>query len=251
MKDCRIGPLAIGTPPRVVGTLSVRDSLRSACPEHDYACDVVEVRLDEMGSDTPGWLRDCKAIEAAGYPVILTLRLAIEGGKWSQPDEKREDVLAAALDSLACIDVELTSKLCPSLCRQARELKKYIIVSSHDFQRTPTLATLKDVLHRILEIPFAIPKISTMVTDDGDVDTLMKLVELRDIGPACIIGMGSKGTRTRVLFPVLGSCLAYGYIDSPSAPGQLPASILTQQIRQLLPRYNQDMIIRKEIMECV
>jgi len=251
MKDYLIGQLTIGTPPRVVGTISTRESLRSVDPTDDYACDVVEVRLDEIGSDTHGWMKDCQAIEAAGFPVILTLRLAGEGGKWSETDEKREPILSAAMESLACVDVELTSKLCASLCRQAQELKKSIIVSSHNFQRTPSYDELKEVLDRILDIPFAIPKISTMVVDDADVSTLMRLIETNNQRPICIIGMGSKGTKTRVLFPSIGSCLAYGYLDSPSAPGQLPSSMLIQYMRQLLPAYNQDVIIRKEIMECV
>jgi len=251
MKDYRIGPLTIGTPPRVVGTLSARESLHSACPTDDYTCDVVEVRLDGIGSDTHGWMKDCQAIEAAGLPVILTLRLASQGGKWSESDEKREPILSAGIESLACIDVELTSKLRASLCRQAQELGKCIIVSYHNFQRTPKFAELKDVLDRILDIPFAIPKISTMIVNDGDVGILMKLMETNNPRPVCIIGMGSQGTKTRVLFPSLGSCLTYGYIDSSSAPGQLPSSVLIQHMRQLLPQYNQDVIIRKEIMECV
>ena len=231
MKDFRIGQLTLGTTPRVVGTLSTHDLFPSAYPTDDYACDVVEVRLDEIDPNTHGWIKDCQAIEAAGFPVVLTLRLASEGGKWKESDEKREPILLAAQESLACIDVELTSKLCVPLCRQAQKLEKCIIVSSHNFKRTPDFGELKDALDRILDIPCAIPKISTMIIEDADVGTLRRLLETANSRPVCIIGMGSRGTKTRVLFPSLGSCLAYGYLDSPNAPGQLPSSILIQYMQ--------------------
>ena len=46
----------------------------------------------------------------------------------------------------------------------------------------------------------------------------------------CVIGMGPKWTHTRVLFPKLGSCLAYGYLDHATAPGQMSAAELTRQL---------------------
>ncbi len=251
MKDFRIGPLILGTLPRVVGTISLRKSFPSTCDVSNYTCDVVEVRLDEIGADTLGWVRECEAIEAANVPVILTLRLSSEGGKWTKPDEERKSVFSAALDSLSCIDVELTSKLLVPLCRQAEECDKCVIVSSHNFSETPNFSVLERILDQILDIPNAIPKISTMVNDESDVRTLMRLLDKVNSRPSCIIGMGSKGTKTRTLFPSLGTSLAYGYIDFPSAPGQLPSSHLIQSFRQLLPDYNQDVIIRKKIMECV
>ena len=251
MKNYRIGQLTLGTLPRVVGTLSTHDFLPSEYRTNDYSCDVVEVRLDEVSPNTHEWMKNCQAIEAAGFPVIVTFRLANEGGKWQEPDEKRESILSTAIENLACIDIELTSKLCVPLCRQAQELGKCIIVSYHNFERTPDFSELKDVLDRILDIPCAIPKISTMVIENADVNTLKKLLETANLRPVCIIGMGSKGTKTRVFFPFLGSCLTYGYLDSPIAPGQLPSSTLIQYMRQLLPEYNQDMVIRKKIMECI
>ena len=244
MKDYSIGKLTLGTPPRVVGIISQRNSLPSACPTGDYACDVVEVRLDAIGSDAKGWMKDCKAIEASGFPVILTLRLANEGGKWNESDKKREPILSAALENLGCIDVEFKSKLCVPLSRKAKKLGKCIIVSSHNFEFTPDFDDLKNILDRILEIPCAIPKISTMINKRADVVTLMRLLETAQPRPVCIIGMGSKGTKSRILFPSVGSCLAYGYLDSPNAPGQLSSSMLRKHLRQLLPAYNQDVIIR-------
>lgn len=251
MMDRRIGKLTLGSLPRVVGTLATHHSLDSVASMSESSCDVVEVRLDEIGPKTNGWLKKCLAIEAMGFPVLLTLRLASEGGKWKGGDRERAAILSSALDCLSCIDVEATSELRTELSAQAQDLKKSIVVSYHNFEQTPSFEQLKEILGEILEIPCAIPKISTMVNRVEDITTLRKLLDLEIQCPICIIGMGSEGTSTRVLFPSLGSCLTYGYLDSPSAPGQLPASRLIEHLRQLFPKYNEDVIIRKKILEFV
>jgi len=42
--------------------------------------------------------------------------------------------------------------------------------------------------------------------------------------------MGPLGPQTRIEFPKLGSCLTYGYLDQPVAPGQVPARELMRQL---------------------
>ena len=236
--NCHIGSLNLETLPRIVGTISTCKALFSVASLNEYTCDIVEVRLDEIGHNLHGWMSACQAIEAAGFPVLLTLRLTSEGGKWNDQDENRNSLFSGALHNLACIDIESTSKLRNFLCNQAQEEGKNIIVSYHNFQRTPNFCDLSDVLQEILDIPCAIPKISTMIVNDADVDTLRDLLAVAKERPTCIIGMGSKGTKSRLLFPSLGSCLSYGYIDSPIAPGQLSSSVLVQHLRQSISEYN-------------
>jgi len=52
--------------------------------------------------------------------------------------------------------------------------------------------------------------------------------------PLCVIGMGNAWKQTRVSFPKLGSCLTYGYLDQPTAPGQVSAAELVRQLREHL-----------------
>jgi 3-dehydroquinate dehydratase len=37
------------------------------------------------------------------------------------------------------------------------------------------------------------------------------------------------------LYPQLGSCLSYGFLDKPAAPGQLPAAEMARQLREQKP----------------
>jgi 3-dehydroquinate dehydratase-1 len=40
-------------------------------------------------------------------------------------------------------------------------------------------------------------------------------------GPVCTISMGATGKHSRIIAPVYGSVMTYGYVDTPTAPGQL------------------------------
>ncbi|MBI3592233.1 MAG: type I 3-dehydroquinate dehydratase [Nitrospirae bacterium] len=50
------------------------------------------------------------------------------------------------------------------------------------------------------------------------------------------IAMGEKGLPSRVFSPICGSLITYGYVNHPSAPGQLSASELMYIFRRLKVR---------------
>lgn len=236
MTACSIGRLPIGPVPRVVGTVSRAETLLTLPPQPPRA-DIVEVRLDLVGPAQPDWLEHCRAIEAAGRPVILTLRSTAEGGNCAVDDPRRIGIYSAALDALSTIDVEWNHPLRESLCRRAAERGKPVIVSYHDFQSTPSADDLEALLERMLAEPVAIPKIAAMVRDAADQDTLRRVLAVPRTRPVCLIGMGAVGADTRWQFPALGSCLTYGFIDASSAPGQWPADVLVDKLGALLPAY--------------
>ncbi|HTR42379.1 MAG TPA: type I 3-dehydroquinate dehydratase [Pseudomonadales bacterium] len=243
-----LGDLQIGEIPYVVGTISSAKSLMEFAGQRiNNLCDIVEVRLDEIGQEDD-WLCRCREIETLGMPIILTTRLQSEGGKWIQDGTSRMSVIGEALKFLAGVDVEFKSKIMPQVCEQAKALSKAVVVSFHDFEKTPSFEKLHSIATEAAKHG-TIVKISTMVKSQQDIATLEKLLNSDMDVPICIIGMGAFGTRTRIAFPSLGSCLTYGYLDTPSAPGQLSARMLTEQLRSLDPQYNQQFIIRKEVLE--
>src|SRR5258706_14318615 len=93
----RMGRLAIGAIPRVIGTISSAETLEKFARLGEAPCDIIEVRLDLIGPDMTGWLDHCEAIEAKGFPVLLTVRLQAEGGKWTEPDSARLDLFDLAV----------------------------------------------------------------------------------------------------------------------------------------------------------
>ncbi len=220
--------LAVGPTPRVVGTLS------SLTPKGELCGDIIEVRLDKMARPAD-WLQCCAALQSGGKPVLLTVRLRSEGGDWENDDEERLEIYEQGLRELAAVDVELSSAICRRLARAAARLKKASVVSFHDFEKTPPLAELCAIVEKAQSIG-SIAKVSTRILRESDVDVLRSLLQQRWEKPLCVIGMGRAWSKTRVLFPTLGACLTYGYIDRPSAPGQVSAAELVRRLRRTLAR---------------
>lgn len=242
-----IGTLSLGDIPRVAGTISDSATLSSPASTLAARCDLVEVRLDAVGTDTPDWLRTCQNWEAAGLPVMVTVRLQAEGGKWHRADKDRERLLLSALDALSAIDVELNSDLSASLCEYAAQKNKTAIISYHNFALTPSLADLRAIVARIRQLPHAVPKLAAMVNSEADIRILTELLQSELPQPICVIGMGPLGASTRTAFPALGSCLTYGHIDKSSAPGQLSAANLVDALRKTSPAYNRAFAARKKL----
>jgi 3-dehydroquinate dehydratase I len=226
----------LGVPPLVVGTLLSFPS-GSLAAEASSACDVVEVRLDHILPD-PDWLERARLIEQHAAPVILTLRLKPEGGKWAD-DVERLPIFKTALETLSAVDIEFASKIRDQVCELAKACGKICIVSHHDFNKTPPLAELQSVISEAKRLA-SIVKVTTMIRDSKDIETLRALLAAQQNVPLCVMGMGPLGTDTRVTFPTLGSYLTYGYLDKPAAPGQLPAKALVDQLRRRMPAYRQN-----------
>jgi len=219
--------LVVGTVPRVVGTLTSLAQPFPA-PRRKVPCDVVEVRLDKTGP-VPDWLARCQEIEKRGWPVLLTIRLRNEGGEWAGGDARRFPLFEKALFELAGVDVEWRSKIVYPVAILAKRKRKVCVISYHDFEKTPPAEKLEAIVSEAQELA-SVVKIATRLNGAGDEDVLRTLLARKWKRPLCVIGMGAKWTHTRVLFPKLGSCLAYGYLDSAMAPGQMSAAELTRQL---------------------
>ena len=228
--------MTVGGTVRVVGSVSQEGTLARLAARTEQDCDVVEVRVDLIGAYAPHslhaepiWLKHAQAIEARGVPVVVTARLFAEGGKWQQPDELRLPLFQDALARVAAVDIELRSAILEQVTELTRQQKKALIVSHHDFGRTPPLEELRVIVDRASRFG-TIVKVATMVKTEAELETLRALLAEKRPSPLCVLGMGPLGLQTRVEFPKIGSCLTYGYLDQPVAPGQVPARELMRQL---------------------
>jgi 3-dehydroquinate dehydratase-1 len=163
-------------------------------------------------------------------PVIVTIRLAAEGGRWNRPDESRLPLFETALRNLSAADNELRSPLVERVSVLARRHQRALIVSHHDFEKTPSLDDLKQIMAQAAKHGTVV-KVVTLTKDNTDIATLRALLHEECSVPLCLIGTGSFGAQTRVEFPKIGSCLTYGYLDAPVAAGQVSARELMQLLR--------------------
>jgi len=131
--------------------------------------------------------------------------------------------------------VELNSGLAAPLAESAAAKHRALIVSFHDFNATPSHAELERIVKEGAKVG-SVVKVSTMVKAPSDIQVLEQLLRQSRPVPLCVIGMGDAGSSTRKDFPLLGSCLTYGYLDTPAAPGQLSARTLVEHLRSALSK---------------
>lgn len=224
--------------PLVVGVISNKTLFRNASALSRNDCDILEVRLDKIGTDVKDWQKQCCKLENSGFPVIVTVRSRKEGGDWVGEESQRETLLKQALSIVSCVDIELSSELCPTICKYAKQLGKKVIVSYHNFSKTPLSDFLDSIIKKMLSFPNAIPKIATTIVNNKDIIKLIDLLKVNKKRLICILGMGDAAVKTRVIFPAIGSCLTYGFLDSKCAPGQLHSSEIINLLERILPEYH-------------
>lgn len=218
--------------PKVVGTILTQKYLETLRPpEASLPCDLVELRVDGF-QDYDRWPESGKAIETAGLPVMMTLRLAKEGGYWKRSDRERLAFFERAVEAVSGVDIELQSEIAKEVCSLAAEAGKTSIVSYHNFDQTPPVSELTKIIEKGRAIG-SIVKIAAKVNSLDDVETLRCILQGRWNVPLCVIGMGPLGKETRLRFPLEGSCFTYGYLDVPGAPGQFSAEELKKYIRSV------------------
>ncbi len=202
--------------------------------------DFIEVRADTLHPSVRVNLgRQLDIIKrAARLPVILTVRSPKEqqkgAGFYRMNDAERGQLFTELMDRVDVIDVELHSaKSLAKIIRLAHKKKKKVILSYHNFARFPTGAEVSRLKREFTKYRGDILKTAVPAKSAGD---LLKLIKLcQNLAPLTrvVIGMGGWGKTFRVAGFRFGSCLTYGYVTKPMAPGQLPVRELSSYARRL------------------
>ncbi|MBE5996982.1 MAG: type I 3-dehydroquinate dehydratase [Lachnospiraceae bacterium] len=182
--------------------------------------------------------------EQIGETVLLfTWRTAPEGGSSPEEDQCYPEILSAALTGGAVdlIDIELRHPERKRIREEARRRGVPVILSEHDFHRTPgeeeILRSLKE-----MEINGAdIAKIAVMPSSVQDVRRLAHAAKeafsYAHI-PIIAIAMGEYGKETRIRAEEIGSCLTFGSVGGESAPGQIPV----RELHKLLLAFHKEFV---------
>ncbi len=198
----------------------------------------LEIRADCFPSDVlrPAPLRAlmAKVRKAARRPLLLTLRPETEGGRLprdvSEPD--RLALFLAGLSEVQAIDLELSSEsLHRRLIPEAHEKGRGVILSHHDFRKTPADVFLKRLVRKAEGLKGDILKVAAKPRRPADVDRLMEFCAGAVFPHKVFIAMGPLGARSRLEGFRWGSALTYGYVRAPMAPGQMPVETLVKAQR--------------------
>ncbi|MCZ7357938.1 MAG: type I 3-dehydroquinate dehydratase [Candidatus Methanoperedens sp.] len=209
-----------------LGGLELKRSVVAALGENpvEYAnkakqlgADILELRIDLLDGDARQSLQDVKGI---GLPVIITNRMKQEGGEWHRDESLRIKTLVSLLPLSDAVDIELCSDKRDDVVKVASDAGKTVIISTHDFQKTPRLDVMMGIFNESFEAGADIAKLAVMPNSLEDVLRLFEAT-LRAKGPVCTIAMGETGRHSRVIAPIYGSVMTYGYVENALAPGQL------------------------------
>jgi 3-dehydroquinate dehydratase-1 len=171
--------------------------------------------------------------EKIGLPMLVSFRGGHPFPAWWQPLHWR------ALASAAMIDVEWNPKYpWKEIRAQAQALNLGLMISHHDYDRTPTLKALLAIAKAAVKQGAQVVKIATKINDEADLRTLVDVnrsLDAKTLGT--VMGMGAWASLSRLAAPLFGSCLVYGFIGSATAIGQSPYRELQERMRSLNPRY--------------
>ncbi|AKB84280.1 type I 3-dehydroquinate dehydratase [Methanococcoides methylutens] len=218
----------------IVAAIS-KDPLTQSKAAASTGADVLEIRLDLLGIDTPETAADLlkKLRSDTKLPCIATNRLQAEGGNWEGSEEDRITLLEEILPFTDAIDVELSAdpELRDRLIKRAKEAGTTVIISSHDFERTPDKAVIRDILEKSRQAGADIAKLAVMPNSMQDVLALLEVTLSEN--NVCTIAMGQLGKHTRIVGPCYGSKLTYASVSNAVAPGQLKVHELKKALEML------------------
>lgn len=165
-----------------------------------------------------------------GIPILFTCRWSREGGEkiaLSQAEVVSLHRAVCESGHVDFIDFEMSNE--PDQVRQVRELSRanatQLILSFHDFQRTPGVEELNQRFAQAEQLGADVAKIAVMPRDMADVLTLLTatLQSSQTLGiPLVSMAMGGLGAVTRLCGGAFGSAMSFAVGQSASAPGQMP-----------------------------
>ncbi|HUI93625.1 MAG TPA: type I 3-dehydroquinate dehydratase [Chitinivibrionales bacterium] len=229
MKPVSIGSVALGEIPRVVAIVDEFFDMRRIGELKKTGVDILEIRVDKLGADIPALCVFIDKIKKTfAFPCIGTVRETAEN------KDKRIDIFTAITPFVDAVDIEGDTPINRQVIALAAG--KTVIVSEHDFEKTPDAAHLEALAARAESLGADIVKIAAMAKSRHDVARLMAFTAAANRNMVAI-AMGEFGAISRVLAPVFGSLFTYGYVTRSVAPGQLPVARLVDELRLFYPAF--------------
>lgn len=219
----------------VVGTVHSRAALAAALKLRRGVVDLLELRVDAFAQ-----AGECDRLEASlsrlRAPLLLTVRHPLEGGAGRLSAAQRRALYLRFLPHASLVDVELRSaKALGGVTAKAGALGVPVVLSFHDFRKTPSLAKLRELRAAAQQAGADVFKAAVTVNSPRDVAVLLDfLVSSPSAGPRlAVMGMGAFGKVSRLVLARSGSVLNYGFLDRAQVPGQWPAKLLKERLAEL------------------
>ncbi|OTG60588.1 type I 3-dehydroquinate dehydratase [Acinetobacter sp. ANC 3903] len=246
VKKLNIGDLPVKTIVPITAKTAEQAIAQAQVIANNPNADVAEFRIDllEFSADT-------KKVIALGQqlnqilkdkPLIATIRTHNEGGKMTVSDQDYEKIYREYLKKpfMQLLDIEMfrDAGSVAKLTQLAHDKKVLVIMSNHDFAKTPDQQDIENRLLKQDQMGADILKIAVMPKSKQDVFTLMNAtlaVSQKSQKPLLTMSMGQLGTISRVATANMGGSLSFGMIGEASAPGQIDVTQLKQLLKTVQP----------------
>ncbi len=221
--------------PFVVATVTRPEDLAFLDGGASPACDLLEYRIDNLLSHEADAAR---TMETSPRPVLLTVRRPAEGGHGNLEDSDRPGIYRRHLHRAAVVDTEVASLATPPFAGFAQEVRSAgatLVASYHNFERFPGREALAARLDEAFAHGADIAKVAVVLPTMADLFALADLVEHHRSEGRLVsaMGMGPLGKLSRLVLAKAGSCLNYGYLQTPNAPGQWEAARLSALLGEI------------------
>lgn len=214
--------------------------------------DLVEVRIDyyEQYADVISvkkLLGELKTV--IRQPVIFTFRTADEGGERDSSREEYQQLLKQIIATglIDIVDIELFKgdALVKDIITYAHKSGVKVILSNHDFNKTPVKFEIIARLVKMQQLNADIAKIAVMPSTVDDLLTLLSAThevnsQYGEI-PIVTMSMGATGMLSRITGQIFGSSITFGAAEKASAPGQLE----TKELREMLELMNRNLRVQE------
>jgi 3-dehydroquinate dehydratase-1 len=207
-----------------------------------FDIDIVEWRVDffedvEEITKVKNTLSELRTI-LPETPIIFTFRSKKEGGEREISHEYYQYLNMAIIETeqVDFIDIELFNEevLVKTLTEFAHSKGIKVIISNHDFTKTPDKEEIISRLRRAQEFGADLPKIALMPNHPKDVLTILNATntmnEHFNDTPIVTISMGGMGAVSRLTGELFGSAMTFAAGRKGSAPGQLSVT----EVRNIL-----------------
>jgi 3-dehydroquinate dehydratase-1 len=236
MTTCSIGNCILGNNPGVVAIVDRVIGLEAVKKLESIGTDILEIRvdcLDLSDKEICDYIKQLRSVTTCG--LLGTVRAN------ARTANRRLDIFKQIIPLVDAIDIEIDADINAEVIALAQG--KTIIVSEHDYNATPDLTRLNDIVDTAIKQGANIIKIAAMANSRADVVRLLEFTRSRTENMV-IIAMGDEGTISRITAPLFGSLFSFGFIEDAVAPGQLPVWKLIEELRLYYPAYDENCIKR-------
>ncbi|MDR2285860.1 MAG: type I 3-dehydroquinate dehydratase [Prevotellaceae bacterium] len=195
--------------------------------------DFAEIRLDVARITTS----EIGLVFSSGKRLIATCR---EG--FYSNDERRERLFDAIRAGAAFVDIETEADddFRKTIAEQARLNNCKLIVSYHNFDETPSLSEMCDIVDTCKKQNADIVKLVTTARNKSDVARILSLYDKYPDASLVAFAMGEAGLISRVACVFLGAPYTYAAIsdDKPLASGQISMEKIKNIMNNLTIKVN-------------